>query len=524
LKLADFIAENKELILQEWDTFARTLRPCASMTSKALRNHAFEMLTSIAIDLGTTQSREQQITRSQGRGPRTAQTEAGEEHGVARQESSFTIEELVSEYRALRSTTLRLWSDINTSPSSQDLSDVGRFNESIDHLLTASVFTFARAMREAEEAEKRRKDQFLAMLAHELRNPLSPISAAATLLKMAKSNDPIVNNASNIIARQVAHMAALVEDLLDVSRVTRGKIELKLEPLDLSQVINDAIEQVNPQILARHHVFVAPKFLGPIIVQGDRKRLIQVIANLLSNAIKYTPERGHIELKLDLYNDQIAITIEDNGVGMAPELVPRIFDIFTQAEQTPDRTVGGLGLGLTLVKSLIELHGGKVTCFSAGVGKGSHFTLWLPKNVTKENIAERRNSPREKILTGEMLKIMLVEDNVDAAFMLAALLEATGHNVVIAHHGQEALDLCNTYVPNVFVLDIGLPDMDGYELARKIRMQPDLSHSVLIALTGYGLPQDREEAIAAGFDYHLVKPLDSERLFGILGTVSSAKP
>jgi signal transduction histidine kinase len=271
LRLADFILNQSENILQEWDGFARRVEPAASsMTIKELRNHAAEMLKCVANDLRTTQSRQEEIDKSHGSEPKTLQIEAGEQHGLARLDSHFTIEQLASEYRALRSSVLRLWSEANTTPTSTDIGDIVRFNEAIDQLLAASIFSFAKATREALEAEKTRKDQFLAMLAHELRNPLSPISAAATLLKMAKSNDAMVTNASNIIARQVTHMATLVEDLLDVSRVTRGTIELKLEPLDLRQVILDAIEQVTPLMEARHHVLTVAELRQPVSTLGQK--------------------------------------------------------------------------------------------------------------------------------------------------------------------------------------------------------------------------------------------------------------
>jgi signal transduction histidine kinase/ActR/RegA family two-component response regulator len=525
LRLADFILDQFENILKEWDHFARTVEPAASsMTEKELRNHAAEMLKCVANDLRTTQSRQEAIEKSYGNGPATVQTEAGEQHGLARLDSHFTIEQLASEYRALRSSVLRLWSEANTTPSATDIGDLIRFNEAIDQLLAASILSFARVTREALEAEKKRKDQFLAMLAHELRNPLSPISAAATLLKMAKSNDTVVINASNIIARQVAHMATLVEDLLDVSRVKRGAIDLKLEPLDLRQVILDAVEQVTPLMESRQHALIIPELPQPVPTLGDRKRLVQVITNLLTNAAKYTPERGHIELKLDLYEGQVAITIEDNGVGMAPDFVPHVFDIFAQAERTSDRTTGGPGLGLALVKCLTELHGGKATCSSAGQGRGSKFTVWLPKKVVDESRIERRRSVRVDVSSAEKLKIMVVDDNVDAAFMLATLLEAAGHDVIVANGGQEAFDRSKAAAPDVFVLDIGLPDIDGNELARTLRAQPETSHAMLIALTGYGQAQDLEQTRAAGFDYHLVKPVDSERLSRLLRGVARSKP
>nr|WP_176936468.1 ATP-binding protein [Massilia sp. PDC64] len=524
MRLADFIRSHTEAILQEWEGFARTVQPAAAvMTTKALRDHASAMLKSIAQDLGTAQSRQEEIVKSHGEEPRSTETEAGEQHGLARLESNFTIEQLASEYRALRSSVLRLWSDANSTPSATDIGDIIRFNEAIDQLLAASVFSFAKATRDAVEAEKMRKDQFLAMLAHELRNPLSPISAAATLLKMAKSNDAVVNNASNIIARQVAHMAALVEDLLDVSRVTRGAIELKLEPLDLRQVIADAVEQVTPQVEARHHALVLAEFSEAIPLLGDKKRLVQVIANLLTNSAKYTPENGHIELSLVLHGDQVAIVVEDDGVGMASDFVPHAFDLFAQAECTSDRTSGGLGLGLALVKSLVELHGGKVMCSSPGLGKGSTFTVWLPRQEVDEGRIERRRTPRMTLSPARKLKIMVVDDNVDAVEMLAALLEAAGHEVFTASAGREALDRSRDVAPDAFVLDIGLPDMDGNELARHLRTQTETNHAVLIALTGFDLDGDRERTHAAGFDHHLVKPVDAETLCGILGSVQPAQ-
>lgn len=344
MRLADFILSDAEPILREWDGFARTLEPAASsMTSRALRNHAAEMLKSIALDLGTAQSRQEGIRKSHGQEPRTSQTSTGEQHGLARMESNFTIEQLASEYRALRSSVLRLWSEANKAPSSTDIADIIRFNEAIDQLLAASIFSFAKATREAAEAEKNRKDQFLIVLAHELRNPLSPISAAAAYLKMAKINDEAVNNASDIINRQVAQMATLVEDLLDMSRVSRGAIELKAEPLDLRQVIADAIEQVTPQVAAKHQVLSATELPLTIAFEGDKKRLLQIFTNLLTNASKYTPEQGFIRLAVELQSEQVTITVEDNGIGMSADFVPRAFDLFAQAELTPDRGSGGLG-------------------------------------------------------------------------------------------------------------------------------------------------------------------------------------
>jgi signal transduction histidine kinase len=230
-----------------------------------------------------------------------------------------------------------------------------------------------------EEAEKDRRSNFLAMLGHELRNPLSPISSAATILKKADRDSPVIDKVSDIISRQVSHMAGLIDDLLDVSRVTRGMIEIKLEVVDLKQVIEHAVEQVEPQIQARRQKLLVTTPPEPAIVQVDKKRIVQIITNLLANATKYTPEEGHVQLKVKLRQNDVIISIEDNGAGMAPDFIPQAFELFAQAVRTPDRAEGGLGLGLALVKNLVELHGGQVSCSSEGLGKGSQFTVRLPR-------------------------------------------------------------------------------------------------------------------------------------------------
>ena len=389
MRLADFIVVHLEAILKEWEAFARTIEPAAlDMSTKELRDHAAMMLEKIAGDLCTAQSPAQQLEKSHGQ-ESNSEHGAGEIHGVARMESSFTIEQLVSEYRALRSSVLRLWKAEHASPLATDIDDIIRFDEAIDQLLAASVFSFAAAKRQAEETERERRNQFLSMLAHELRNPLSPISMSATILKRAKGNEAVIENASEVISRQVTHMAALVDDLLDVSRVTRGLIKVKLEAVDVREVIDDALEQVTPQIQTRCHQLTLNCAPEPIFVQADKKRLVQVITNLLTNAAKYTPVRGHIKLKMAAHGDQVVISVEDNGIGMAPEFVPHVFELFAQAEQSCDRSSGGLGMGLALVKSLVELHDGKVACSSEGLGQGSQFTLSLPQHRGDADDVER---------------------------------------------------------------------------------------------------------------------------------------
>lgn len=524
MRLADFIVDQLDAILLDWEAFARTMEPAAlTMTTKELRNHASLMLRAIADDLRTPQTRDEQIAKSRGRGGQTAEDSVGGQHGIARVEASFSIEQLVSEYRALRASVLRLWGESNKYGLATDIDDITRFNEAIDQLLAASVVSFAQATRQAEQVEKQRRDEFLAMLAHELRNPLAPISAAASLLKMAQGDEARINNASNIIARQVAHMTTLVDDLLDVSRVTRGLIKLEHEAVDMRRIMADTVEQVSPQLQARRHHLTLAEIPEAAMVWGDAKRLVQVMANLLGNAAKYTPEGGHIEVKMVLHNDQLMLTVEDDGIGMTPEFVPYAFDLFSQAERSSDRSSGGLGVGLALVKSLVELHEGKVSCSSAGLGKGSQFNVFLPRYATHDAKVERRQLPRNQPATGNSLKIMLVDDNVDAAHALSLLLEIAGHQVITEHSAKRALETARTVLPDACLLDIGLPEMDGKELARQLRARPETANTLLIALTGYGQNEDREETRAAGFDHHMTKPVEIDKLLIALATFSAGK-
>jgi PAS domain S-box-containing protein len=373
------------------------------------------------------------------------------------------------------------------------------------------------------KAEDVRKNEFLAMLAHELRNPLAPIGAGAELLQIVRLDEERVRKTSEIISRQVTHMTNLINDLLDVSRVTRGLIELDNTSLDISHIVAHAVEQANPLIHAKRHHLALHMPLNTAMVEGDEKRLVQVIANLLNNAAKYTPEGGNIALKIEVQESHVMLEIMDNGIGMAPELVNRVFDLFAQAERTSDRSSGGLGLGLALVKSLVELHGGSVAAASDGIGKGSKFTVVLPR------LHERLKKPGESDgkhhlpSATQPLKILVVDDNVDAAAMLRMLLEASGHQVYVEHGARQALERADLELPDVCLLDIGLPEMDGHELARRLRAQPTTANAVLIAVTGYGQKNDQKNALAAGFDHHLTKPVDVKKLTSILAETSSSK-
>jgi signal transduction histidine kinase len=357
-----------------------------------------------------------------------------------------------------------------------------------------------------------RKDEFLAMLAHELRNPLAPISAAAQLMTMVDLPPARVRQTSEVIQRQVAHMTALVDDLLDVSRVTQGLVAITRAPQDMKTVLANAVEQARPLIEAQGHALSIVLPPQPAQVVGDAKRLVQVFANLLNNAAKYTPPGGAIRLTMEADAREVRVHVEDNGVGIAPELLPCIFDIFTQGERSIDRATGGLGLGLALVRSLAELHHGSVTCVSAGPGQGSRFTVRLPQSAAQAVTAPVPAAPAP----AGPLRILLVDDNIDAARMLKDVLELGGHEVAVEHDPYRAIERAARQQLDVGVLDIGLPGMDGNALARHLLAQPETAHIVCIAITGYGREQDRAAALAAGFRHHLVKPVDVGQLTSLL--------
>ncbi|WP_343728776.1 ATP-binding protein [Duganella sp.] len=371
-----------------------------------------------------------------------------------------------------------------------------------------------RSQTEELRAAANRKDEFLAMLAHELRNPLAPIRAAAELLKIEGADAARQARAVAIIDRQVRHMTELVDDLLDVSRVTRGLVELELLPTDLKAVVSAAVEQARPLIASRGHTLHLHVAADAAVVLGDATRLIQVVVNLLSNAAKYTPRGGRIDVSVAVPDTQVRIVVSDNGSGIGPELLPHVFEMFTQAVRTPDRSEGGLGIGLTLVRSLVEAHGGSVSADSDGVGKGSRFTLCLP--------AHHQQPPAPRVAAGELTRsasgrrVLLVDDNVDAAETLGELLAVLGHEVRLSFDGQRAIEIAAGFDPDIFILDVGLPDINGYELAHRLRMRPSAGRALFIALTGYGQEHDRVLSRTAGFHHHFVKPLDVGRLSEIL--------
>jgi signal transduction histidine kinase/ActR/RegA family two-component response regulator len=373
--------------------------------------------------------------------------------------------------------------------------------------------------RESAERQNRAKDEFLAMLGHELRNPLAPIQTAAHLLKLPNIAPDKIAYASEVISRQVQHMTRLVGELLDVSRVTRGLVSLRFEPVEMHKVVQGAVEQVHALVDARRHRLIVDVPEQGVWVSGDFTRLVQVTANLLNNAAKYTPEGGEITLSLSLDGSQVIISVTDSGPGIAPDLMPRLFEPFSQGERNQDRSQGGLGLGLALVKNLVGLHQGSVEASNRHDASGAIFSIRLPLiNAPGAAPVGSGNSTMSLFPARQGgLTLLVVDDNVDAAEAMAMMLrDATSDTVLMAYDGAGALALAREQRPDVFILDIGLPDMSGYELASRLREDPAFRHALLVAVTGYGQGEDKKRAVEAGFDYHFAKPTDPEVILGIL--------
>jgi two-component system, sensor histidine kinase len=370
------------------------------------------------------------------------------------------------------------------------------------------------ALRIAEENLRnadRRKDEFLAMLAHELRNPLAPLRNSGELLARMLPDNPQAQTIAAIVKRQSTHLSRLIDDLLDVSRITQGRIELQHEPVNLTSVISQALESVEPLMREnRHKVFVAGEY-GPVYVNGDHARLVQCVANILTNSGKYTDAGGEIRVEMRADGGQAVITVTDNGVGIPAELLPRIFDLFVQSNRSLDRSQGGLGIGLSLVRRLIEMHGGRVSAASDGPGSGARFVVILPVIACPP---EMRDEQSEQ--TAARRRILIVDDNADAADSLAMILNHSGHRAEPVYGAADALERAATFDPEIVLLDIGLPGIDGYEVARQLKGRG--SNARLIALTGYGQPEDVRRAHDAGFDAHMVKPVNLQHLLRDLGS------
>jgi CheY-like chemotaxis protein/two-component sensor histidine kinase len=356
------------------------------------------------------------------------------------------------------------------------------------------------------------------MLAHELRNPLAPIRNAVEILRMLDIPDPNICWANDVIARQVEQLVRLVDDLLDISRITGGKIQLRREPVDVAVAVARAVETSRPLMDARRHELTVTLPPHPLRVDADLVRLAQVLANLLNNAAKYTEEGGRIALEVARAGDQAVFRVRDNGIGIAPEIISSVFDLFTQVDRSLHRSQGGLGVGLTLVRQLVEMHGGSVEAHSEGPNRGSEFVVRLPALAEEPSSAGGGDPRRGEAPDPVPRRLLVIEDNPAVAESLMKLLSLGGHEVRVFPDGPSALEGLTGYRPEIVILDIGLPGMDGYEVAQAIRKRSGTDSIVLIALTGYGQDQDRRRSLEAGFDYHLTKPVDPPALFSLISS------
>jgi signal transduction histidine kinase len=385
--------------------------------------------------------------------------------------------------------------------------ELERLNKNLERRVAART-------EELEEAG-RRKDQFLAVLAHELRNPLAAIRMAAQSIGVPEAGQVERERWSQVIERQISHLSRLIDDLVDVSRITRGSIELQRRLVDISGIVAEAIEASRPTIEDRRHRLAVHLPDEPVSVNGDAARLVQVIANLLHNSSKFTPKGGNISIDVERSGQEMVLRVTDNGIGIEPESLPKVFEMFSQVGRPLDRPSAGLGIGLALVRTLVELHGGSVTANSEGNGTGTQITVRLPC-LEPEPLAPVMHTPAPQLAKLPPSRILVVDDNADAADALAFMLRAAGHEVNTAHDGLEALSISPGFLPEIVLLDLGMPNLNGYATAHRMREEPWGQNIVLVALTGWGQPKDRDRTSRAGFNAHLVKPVGVDELFGTL--------
>ena len=416
--------------------------------------------------------------------------------GLRKDASSFPMELAVSTFPLGKR---RLFTGIV-----QDITERKRLEEELRQRLEQ--------LRDAD----RRKNEFLAMLAHELRNPLAPVHNAVQILRKNYPEDAETKWAHDVIERQVQHMTRMVDDLLDVSRITRGKINLQKEPIEVAAIVTRAVEMAQPLIDARKHRLTIALPPQPVWVQADSQRLAQVMANLLNNAAKYTEESGSIWLAVETQGSDVLLKVRDTGIGIPADYLPRVFDLFSQEDSSLERTQGGLGIGLTLVRILVQMHDGTIEAFSAGTGQGSEFVARLPVLPEPSTPSPAMPVAETSPVLGAPRRILVVDDNVDGAKSLSILLQQYGHEVKTAHAGANALEIAKAWPPQVVLLDIGMPHMNGLEVARRLRGELGLTKAILVAMTGYGQDDDRQRSQEAGFNAHMVKPVDLDALQELL--------
>lgn len=529
IEIGIILQQNVDQVLERWTERAIKEQSNAPRVHHAvLLNELRELLTSLGRSLAASKD-----PHSNGH------CLPASVHGEQRWEAGWSLVEVVRDYQILRLVILDFLEEaMDRALSGREILAIGL---ALDEAIGASVAMYVKArnqflgqlehqraeedrqmqrrLQEQSEALReadRRKNEFLAMLSHELRNPLAPLRTAAQILRLKCPPDPELESTRAVIERQVQYMTRMVDDLLDISRITRGLVQLQKEPVELAFVVDRAVEMARPLIDARKHELTVSLPPEPIWLEADPARLVQVLTNLLNNSCKYTDENGQISITARRDNGSILVKVRDNGVGIPADLLSRVFEPFTQADRSLARSDGGLGIGLALVKSLIELHGGKVQAFSSGPGMGSEFMVQLPIWKQAPHLAAKS----EQILgnLNPRRRILVVDDSVDGAKALAMLLSILGHDVRTAHDGLNALAEARSNPPELVLLDIGLPGMDGFEVAQRMRQELGLKEAILVAITGYGQDEDRRRSREAGFDAHLVKPIDPNQLNSLLSS------
>lgn len=537
MPFSEFIKSNIESILNEWEAFARSLPPGKDMDVAQLRDHAREILATIADDMDVAQSKAEQADKSLGEGKLIKLSlEFAKKHAGLRHEEGFDLNQVVAEYRALRASVISLWTREMKTANTETLYQLTRFNEEIDQALTYSVQEFLavaertrqafindlqaseeryRATAESLQQADKHKNEFLAVLAHELRNPLSPVQTGIEVLRLTEGIPPPALSPLNMMERQMAHLVRLVDDLLDISRISRGKVTLRLETVDLADVIRKAVEATTTYLYAGKRKVSIELPSEPLLVKGDSVRLAQVLGNLLSNAGKHTDENGQVWVSTERDAQHAQIVVRDNGAGIAPDKINNLFEMFRQLDEN---STSGLGIGLALARKLVDLHGGTIKGGSEGLGRGSEFVLCLP--LLQDEHQTRAPVERTDPIRLDGWKVLVVDDNRDAAESLNMLLQLLGAQPRMAHDGPAALATLEGFHPDLVLLDIGLPGMDGYEVARKMRERPESKNLKIIAVTGLGQEEDRQRSLQAGINDHLVKPINLqaiERVLGVLG-------
>jgi PAS domain S-box-containing protein len=421
----------------------------------------------------------------------------------------------------IRKDGTRFWCRATVTPLLDEHKQARSFARVMHDLTESDALQDQRKRADGLAEANRNREEFMALLSHELRSPLSPIRNAVDILRQMKTDDPIIAQAGSIIERQVGVIVRLVDDLLDIGRITKGKLRLAKEQVELRNVANDAAETARPFMDARKHDFSVSLPTVPIWVDADPARIEQVVVNLLNNAAKYTETGGLIRMTVSQEGTEAVIRVRDNGVGITPELLPHIFELFTQVDGSLGRSYGGLGIGLALARNLVEMHEGRLQASSAGLGMGCEFTIKLPL-LLDATIPESKTVLEAARQTGRSLRVLVVEDNVDTGDSLSMLLRLHGHDVQVARTGPTALELASVFRPDVVLLDIGLPGIDGYQVAKRLRERPEFKNVMLCALTGYTPSKaDRQRQQETGFDHYYVKPVEMAKLLELFKTVGT---